>query len=473
MYARDLMNWLHRRLSDGGALEQSEKRFESLRAYGLLPKGRENAGVRLSSEQIASAVLGYGHPAPGHAGHASLILGKLGPVGGVGASFQEASSLLNAVRTLVDAEKLSGGVLSINLRLERDFRGEDYVATIYFQGDGGSRVASFVSNMATSLFVSGAERAYEPERLRSLSAVQRSLGAEFFSDLSREVGASRLLNMPLKTDWREYESEEEKSQFYRRLGAQRGSSFLNLRVDAQVTWPKEPTVVNFGGHQFVLFPKTEDNSHSISIDLARSNITAEYARSLISRLLSVMSWCDDRPASVHWGWSGNPVPVPVPRRDEAFMTTYSWMFQRSFPQNENLLRCLAYYRDGLNARSVGLASHAVLSFFRVFETKYHDKAKSVGWVNSVYEKVKSGLSGDFVQIFEGDVASGCGDVGVYIYVNCRVATAHAAKDAPSDPDRAEESRRLLTAAEVMQALARLFINQEFQFSSSYFSDAPT
>lgn len=477
MYARDLMVWLHRRLGDGSGLGQAVRRFESLRGYGRLPKGRENAGVRLTSEQIASAVLGFAHPAPGFAGHASLILGDLRPVGGEAGSFNGARSLLEAIASLVGGEDQSSELVRVNLTLERDFRGEEYGATVYFRQSGQRRVASFVSKLAASLLVPGAERNYDHERLRKQTAIQRSLSPEFFRDLSREVSISRQLDRPFKTDWTEYETEEEKAEFYRRLGARKGSSFLNLRVDAQVTWPKEPTAISFGGHQLILFPKTEDHSHSVSVDLAHENLTAEDARSLINRMLSVMSWCDDQPASLHEGWSGNPVPVPVRRQDLAFVTTHHWAFERTLPENEKLLMRLAYYRDGLNARSVGLASHAVLSFFRAFETKHHkkdkykDKEMSKNWIRFAYSQVKSSIPDYILQKFEEDVSSSDGDVGAYIYVKCRVATAHAASDAPSDPDGADESRRLLTASEVMQALARFFISQEFQFSSSYVSDA--
>ncbi|MDX0110450.1 hypothetical protein GOC33_32100 [Sinorhizobium meliloti] len=74
--------------------------------------------------------------------------------------------------------------------------------------------------------------------------------------------------------------------------------------------------------------------------------------------------------------------------------------------------------------------------------------------------------------FDADLLSAGVDVGTYIYKNCRVATAHAARDMPSDPDGADESRRLLHASEVIRHLARYFIMQEFDFSTSYLSDGP-
>ncbi|WP_337352950.1 methylamine utilization protein MauJ [Phyllobacterium sp. CCNWLW109] len=472
MYARELMIWLHERLAERGSLDQTRKRFESLRGHNLLPRGRQNAAVRLSNEQIASAVLGFAHPAPGYAGHASLILGNLHTVGGVNASFKSAATLNDTIAVLVGPAGDRSSLQRLTLSVERDFGDDEYVAVLRFRENNETKTVSFVSKYAVSLFQPGAEKGYDHDKLDRLTAIERSLGPNFFRDLSRTVSVSRQLDRPLKTDWREYETEEEKAEFHRRLGAGQSSHFLNLRVDAQVTWPKEPTRMEFGGHHFVLFPKTKEHSHSISIDLARERISADTARTLINRMLSVMSWCDNQPASLHEGWSGNSIPVPVPRQDLALMTMHEWLFYRTLSNDEDLMRCLAYYRDGLNAYSVGLASHAVLSFFRVFETRYDTRKPVTDWVNSVFPSVKPFILESALQAFEADRVQENVDVGTYVYRNCRVATAHAARDVPSDPDGAEESRRLLNASKIMQHLARYFIKQEFKFSSSYLTDEP-
>ena len=134
------------------------------------------------------------------------------------------------------------------------------------------------------------------------------------------------------------------------------------------------------------------------------------------------------------------------------------------------MRCLAYYRDGLNAYSVGLASHAVVSFYRVFETRYDTKKKAIKWVNDVFTNIESFTSDNALQAFEADRQATGADHGTYVYENCRVATAHAARDFRSDPDEANETRRLLTASRIIQRLARLFIKQELGFSTSYLTD---
>jgi len=319
MYARDLMIWLHERLAERGTLDETKVRFERLRGYGLLPRGRESAGERLTDEQIANAVLGFTHPLPGFAGHASLVLGDLRPVGGASASIGCAKSLRGAIAALIAERRAYSELVRLTLTVEQDFKGDEYAACVRFDSGGERRCTSFVSKYALTLSQAGAEIGYDHDRLKSMSAVERVFGPTFFRDLADTVHWSRELNRPLKTDWREYESEEEKAALHKRLGARRSSRFLNLRVDASVTWPKEPTRMEFAGHHLVLFPRTKEHSHSISIDLAAERLSDDGARSLINRLLSIMSWCDDQPASLHDGWSGNPIPVPIPRDDRGLM----------------------------------------------------------------------------------------------------------------------------------------------------------
>jgi hypothetical protein len=57
----------------------------------------------------------------------------------------------------------------------------------------------------------------------------------------------------------------------------------------------------------------------------------------------------------------------------------------------------------------------------------------------------------------------------YIHESCRVAVSHANKDSKSDPDDADEVVRLHTAADVMQVLARRFIEKEFSVSDVMYS----
>ncbi len=468
MYAKNLALLLHQRLAEPGTFEETLTRFEKLRGYGLLPRGRERADQRLSDAEITSAVLGFVSTLPGWAGHVALCLSDLRPVGGPKASFENAKTLNDGIATTIDNDEACKSLISVTLSIARKSNDDEYHARILFEVDGKRRIASYVSKYATALTSEGKESAFDSEQPWASSERQLVLGREFFLCLRRDVNLSRHLDRPFETDWREYETEEERCAFHKSLGARNGSQFLNLGVDTNVTWPKDPTRIKFGGHHFVLFPKTKEYSHSISVDLTNKRLTSEEARTLLNRFLSVLCWCDDRHAILRHGWSGNPVPVPVLRRDMAFSTMHQWMFYRSMPEDEELLHCLAYYRDGLNASEAGIVAFEVLSFFKVFEMKQKDGDAAKRWIARIFETACKSVRGEVIKQFHEDRQNR--SVEEYIYRNCRVATAHAAKDYPSDSDSSPEIRRLYVAAEIMRALARHFIRTEFEFAETYLSD---
>ncbi len=474
MYAKNLSLLLHRELSESRSYDETLKRFENLRGYGQLPRGRDRAAQRLTDDEISRAVLGYVPTQSGWAGHVALIMGDLRPVGGTSASFRGAASLNEAMAALLSKDENCNALVSLTLSIARVPGNDEYQAKLLFEEDGQRNTTSYVSKNALTLGAVDAEENFDHDRPLSTNTRQLVLNREFFHKLRREVDVSRHWDRPLETDWREYKTEEERNAFHKRLGARRGSTFLNLGVETTVTWPKEPTRVEFGGHNFVLFPKTKENSHSISIDLQSERINAEDAMTLLNRFLSVLSWCDDRPAILRDGWSGNPLPVPVPRRDMASSIMMIWMFHRTMPEDAALLNCLSYYREGLNAAEAEIASQEVLSFFKVFETGFkHFDSREIGpktreWIKEVFVEACKDVLPERLKRFDEDRQEKT--VEKYVYENCRVAAAHASKKFASDVDTYSETRRLAVAAEIMRALARHYVRTTFNFSDSYLSD---
>lgn len=474
MYAKNLSLFLHRELSELRSYDETLVIFESLRGHAQLPRGRGKAAQRLTNKEIARAVLGYVPRLSGWAGHVALIMSDLRPVGGVSASFKEAASLSEAMAALLCKDEDCNALVSLTLSIARIPGNDEYQAKLLFEEDGQRRTTSYVSKHALTLAAVGAEKNFDHDRPLSTNTRQLVLNREFFHKLKRDVDLSRHLDRPLETDWREYETEEERQAFHERLGARRGSTFLNLGVDTTVTWPKEPTRVEFGGRHLVLFPKTKENSHSISIDLTGERISAEDARTLLNRFLSLLAWCDDSHAILREGWSGNPIPVAVPRRDMASSTMITWQFYRSMPEDERLLNCLSYYREGLNAAEAGIASQEMLSFYKVFETEFKEFGrreigpKTQEWITATFDEACQNTRSETLQRFHSDRQSR--SVAEYIHKNCRVAVAHASKEYPSDADLSSETHRLSVAAEITRALARHYIRTTFNFSDSYLSD---
>ncbi|MBX5254869.1 hypothetical protein HJC03_31595 [Rhizobium sp. NLR4b] len=472
MHAKNLSHILHAALAQPDPFDDTLKRFEHLRGHSLLPRGRENAAIRLNDKQIASAVLGFVPILPGWAGHVSLCLGGLRAVGGPNASFKTSATLLDTVASVLSSDEACDSLVAITFIIERSNGSDEYYCRAVFDEGGKRKTVSYVSKMQTSLLTDGAEERYDHDRVRAPSARQLTLGRDFFRRLRRDIALSRKLDLPFKTDWTEYENEEERDLFHKSLGTRPSSRFLNLPVDTAVAWPKDPTRVEFAGHRFVLFPRTKDNVHSISIDLAGERLSAEDARTLLNRFLSILSWCQDQHAVLGDGWSGNPVPVPIRKNGKGGTIAGQWLFSRSLPNDPELLQRLAYYREGLNAREAGLVTFAVLSFFKVFERRVKSDGRTPNptkiWIRDAFDTVAATLTPDVMTRFEE--ARNGKSIQKYVFDNCRVATAHASEEFPSDADASLEIRRLHSAADVIHAFARHFLKTEYKFSDSYYSD---
>jgi len=138
------------------------RRFEALRSYGRLPAGREHRATRLSSSQIAQAVLGLAPVSPGWAGHAATILAGLMPVGGAQAAYGKAASLLDLVALLIsDAEALAP-LVSLSLSLAAHGVNSHGTALLTWQSGEERRTQAYVSPMAVSLLQPGQEYRHDP-----------------------------------------------------------------------------------------------------------------------------------------------------------------------------------------------------------------------------------------------------------------------------------------------------------------------
>src|SRR3546814_10684685 len=115
--------------------------------------------------------------------------------------------------------------------------------------------------------------------------------------------------MPPIGDGSEYDKADAEKARRERLGATPSSYFLNIGVDNQVTWPREETLITFDRYKLVLMPKTKDHVQSIHIDLHANRLSMEEARTVINRLLSLMTWRSEEHNSEHHTLMSNSYAV--------------------------------------------------------------------------------------------------------------------------------------------------------------------
>jgi hypothetical protein len=421
----------------------------------------------LTTIQVASAILGLVPVRPLWAGHGATVLKSLSPVGGPKGGFHNTASLVDAIMLLLTDATVRDSLITVRVILGETGVNSTGGAVFTYQHGDVRRQAFFTPHMAVSLAQEGAESSFDIEQLFSPASREMSFGKPFFARIANAMETAARYPGDPASDGSEYAEEEVQQALWKKLGVTPRSRFLNMAADNHVTWPREPTLVKFDGYQFVLMPRTKDKVQSVHVDLTQNRLDDSSATTVVRRFLSVMAWCDGNFATLGFGWSGNPVPVPVTKPELAFRTTPHYIFDRKMPSTPEARRALALHREALNAEHNALISYAVLNYYKIIELTQLNRGATKNWFRDNFdharrfEHLKRSL--DDVDKLRGTTAP-----HEYIYKSCRIAVAHAGKDSKSDPDDASELRRLHAAADIMQLLARHCIEAEFNISDCMF-----
>jgi hypothetical protein len=166
-------------------------RFDALRRYGKLPRGRERRDQLLTSSEIAAAILGL---APGNsnwAGHAAVILSDLRPIGGMDASFFGTSTLQESISYILTDATARNSIIRLTVSVaERGINSHGY-ATLSYLIDGIGRRTFYGRNEAVSLMQPGAEKDFDPGEPYSPVSRETAFDRTFFQRLAREMQRSK------------------------------------------------------------------------------------------------------------------------------------------------------------------------------------------------------------------------------------------------------------------------------------------
>jgi hypothetical protein len=420
----------------------------------------------LSLTEITAGILSIATAKPGFAGIGVKLLKDLRPVGGAAAGFHGCPTFGQAMEAVLGNSAVADTLREIRVSESEIYTNGHCRALIEYVRNGNAHAAHYVSPLALSLLQSGAEKTFNRRELTSSVITETVFYPAFFKTIQDSMD-SNVGTTVSAYDLGEEHEEAGREDRARRLGITTRSRFLNIGVDNQVTWPPTETVVAFHGYKLVLMPKTREHTTSIHIDLSGQSISAEDALTLANQFLSLLTWCDDQFAVLQDGWSGTPIPVPVPKRDLAFTTAHQWIFDRKIPQSAEARKAIAIYRDGRNAEQNYLVSYAVLCYYKIVEVKHRSTGDAKRWFRDQLQVLRD--EGAIAEkLTEFDQMRGDKPAHEYLYQTCRSAVAHANKPLFGDSDDYFELRRLHLAARILRVLARRFIKAELGISDCIF-----
>ncbi|AYJ84993.1 hypothetical protein D3Y57_02770 (plasmid) [Sphingomonas paeninsulae] len=258
-----------------------DQRFESLRGYGRLPRGRENRGRALTNEEIAAALLGLVAAHPGWAGHVATVIARLKPVGGKTNAFGGAPTLTAALSYVLAHKTTRDSIIAVRLSAAEAGTNSHGLAVITYERDGARHQLSFVRDEAVSLLQPDAS--VDAEFRNAPVSRELVFNRRLFEQLARRIENARAYPSPPIGDGAEYNKEDAERARRLRLGATPSSHFLNIGVDNQVTWPREEALIEFDRYKFVLMPKTKDHVQSIHVDLDANRLACLRSRPSIAR----------------------------------------------------------------------------------------------------------------------------------------------------------------------------------------------
>ena len=227
--------------------------------------------------------------------------------------------------------------------------------------------------------------------------------------------------------------------------------WMNLGVSGQCGWPHERVDVRFGESELVLLPQTKENSASVHIRVQSNDQLQELT--IVNRFLSIVSWGYKDSLQNHYGWSGNPVPVPVPARNLARSINRSFLIQWNPLREPKQRLAVALYREAMSVNSL---PYQFLGFFKIINILHRLGPAQVGWIRATLPK----LSGSKASARIEALSSSQPDVAQYLYESGRCAVAHAFADPLVDPDDLVHLHRLSEDLGVAQALAEYLISNE-------------
>ncbi|MBU3920793.1 MAG: hypothetical protein KJ961_09320, partial [Alphaproteobacteria bacterium] len=196
MFARALEDILRRYSSkaDFGreAVDAFEHRFRSLRGSGLLPSGRENRAQRLSTQQIAYAILSTASIQPGWAGATAVILANLVPEGGAETSFFNVGTLLDTITKLIEDDAARASLILLTLSAaEGGLNSSGFANLVYIDASGQRRHSRYMHRLAANFTSPNNEARNDLNRRYAKMSRELVLNTAFFDALAREIDRSQ------------------------------------------------------------------------------------------------------------------------------------------------------------------------------------------------------------------------------------------------------------------------------------------
>lgn len=235
-------------------------------------------------------------------------------------------------------------------------------------------------------------------------------------------------------------------------------------VETHIAWPKHPQLIPFGGMDFILRPRTNEDAATVCLNAEKANISTKDARDLILRFGSALSWTEGYAFEVTT-WTGGSYPIRIGRRRGSIVRDFLDPELLPAIEDDGAATALAFYREGLSSDN---NFYAFLSLYKVIAFIHRDGKQRGTWI----EETLPGLEEDRVRNRLQDLEEAGIKPAEYLRDHGRHAIAHAEKDVFVNPDKLVDQERIYQDIPIMSALARRAIEERFHIYPRLSRNAP-
>jgi hypothetical protein len=243
-------------------------------------------------------------------------------------------------------------------------------------------------------------------------------------------------------------------------------NWIVTAFDSSVEDPREYLRTEYGGFTLHIKPGHRDEVNLVSVFIEDPQMAGD-VRLTVNRFLSAMAWKDAQKfvtlGGIASGARLEDKDNPRFNYGEGRVLRYRVIDQFDFehlqnPPEQKQKLALALYREGQNS---SLPFYQLLSYYKIINIRFQDPKDQMAWINANLSKVAD----EFGKRRRDEIFSTTPDIGKHLYVQGRTSIAHAYSDPIKDPDVPVDVLAAIRDAELMQSLARLFIEEELSVPS--------
>lgn len=238
--------------------------------------------------------------------------------------------------------------------------------------------------------------------------------------------------------------------------------WLTAGVVSSIPWPDGDVAIHYNGDLYVLRGKLKNGQESppcITVPCPNSEAVNE-CLAKVYRLTSVLGWYFGGYVDVA-GYMQSTHPILYGDVRSVF-SEMGLMDDKQFNcshlpiiEDESTRKALAFWREGRRLYRVH-TGYAYLSFYKVIESQFTKGPQRAEWILEHLDKLTGHAATRVAELRALGI-----DVSRHLFESGRCAVAHATLDGLIvDPDVPEDRRRIFADIDVIEGLAKLYIERE-------------